>query len=155
MFWEIFSKLCAEKGKSASAVAKELDLSNSTTTKWKNGSVPNGEKLCRIADYFNVSTDYLLERSEFRNADVAKEQLDEISKKFYEMNCEAQKIMNDSLLKDEKIREKDEEIKKLNSKMSQLLDLTLNSQKKLNYFIELIDNLKSQGLIPQELIPQD
>ncbi|MBQ7283973.1 MAG: helix-turn-helix transcriptional regulator, partial [Oscillospiraceae bacterium] len=29
-------------------------------TKWKNGSVPTGETLQKLADYFGVSVDYLL-----------------------------------------------------------------------------------------------
>lgn len=45
-------------------VVKELGLSNSITTKWKNGAIPNGEILLKIADYFNVSIDYLMGRTD-------------------------------------------------------------------------------------------
>lgn len=64
MFWEIFYKLCVKKNVSPNAVAKEINVSNSTTTKWKNGTMPNGEILIKLADYFDVSIDYLIGRSE-------------------------------------------------------------------------------------------
>lgn len=60
MFWTIFTELCSSKNTSASAVAKELGLSNSTTTKWKKGSTPSGTVLKKVADYFGVSVDSLL-----------------------------------------------------------------------------------------------
>lgn len=39
----------------------ELGLGNGTISRWKTSS-PNTDKLQRIADYFNVSIDYLLDR---------------------------------------------------------------------------------------------
>lgn len=39
----------------------KLGLGNGTISRWKTSS-PNTEKLQRIADYFNVSLDYLLDR---------------------------------------------------------------------------------------------
>jgi Predicted transcriptional regulators len=39
-----------------------LGLGNGTISRWKTSS-PNSDKLVRIADYFDVSTDYLLGRS--------------------------------------------------------------------------------------------
>lgn len=43
-------------------VVKELSIATGSVTKWKNGSIPNGETLVKLADYFNVSIDYLLGR---------------------------------------------------------------------------------------------
>lgn len=60
MFWDVFEILCMRIGKSPSAVAAELGLSNSTTTSWKNGSMPRIQTLQRIAKYFNVSAEYLI-----------------------------------------------------------------------------------------------
>lgn len=63
MFYRTLEKLCQSKNTTVTALLKnELILSTSKGTAWKNGSVPNGEILCKIADYFNVSTDYLLGR---------------------------------------------------------------------------------------------
>ena len=64
MIWERFEQLCKEIGSKPNPVVKELGLSNSITTKWKNGAIPNGEILLKIADYFNVSIDYLMGRTD-------------------------------------------------------------------------------------------
>lgn len=68
MFWEIFQELCQAMSKSPSAICKELGFSNATATHWKNGTIPNGEALIKIADFFNISTDYLLGRTDDPNS---------------------------------------------------------------------------------------
>lgn len=60
MFWEIFSELCLQQGKSPNAIAKELKISSGSVTNWKNGTIPNNSALLKLANYFNVSVDYLL-----------------------------------------------------------------------------------------------
>lgn len=61
MFYDLFCTLCKQKNVSPTRAALEIGLSKSTATKWKNsGATPNGETLSKIADYFGVSTDYLL-----------------------------------------------------------------------------------------------
>ena len=60
MFWDNFSVLCNLIGKKPSVVAADLGLSNSITTKWKNGAVPNGDILAKMSEYFNTTTDFLL-----------------------------------------------------------------------------------------------
>lgn len=68
MFFDIFIDLCNKKGVSRTSAAKEIGLSNSITTKWKNtGATPSGETLDKVAAYFNVSTDYLLGKEEQKN----------------------------------------------------------------------------------------
>jgi repressor LexA len=64
MFFEIFSKLCQDFGKSANAVAKELRIASGTVSEWKKGRVPQNATLLKIADYFGVSVDYLLGNGE-------------------------------------------------------------------------------------------
>lgn len=63
-FYERISELCKEKGVSMAAVAREVGLSNSATTYWKRGSIPKGDTLQKLADYFGVSVDYLLSGGE-------------------------------------------------------------------------------------------
>lgn len=58
-FFEQYTKLCKELGKSANGVAKEIGLPSSSVTYWKRGSLPRSETLERIAAYFGVSVDYL------------------------------------------------------------------------------------------------
>lgn len=59
-FWDIYCFLCYKNNKSPNSVASDLGLSNATCTKWKNGAIPNSDILTKIAEYFNVTTDYLL-----------------------------------------------------------------------------------------------
>ena len=68
MFWDRFEKLCRDAGKKPSPVGKEIGVSATAVYKWKEGTLPNGEILMKIADYFNCSTDYLLGRTETPNA---------------------------------------------------------------------------------------
>lgn len=63
LFYEIFVNLCAQKGVSASFVVQQIGLNKSSATYWKNGSVPKGDTLQKLADYFGVSSDYLLGRA--------------------------------------------------------------------------------------------
>lgn len=43
-------------------VAKDLELSNVIFTDWKNGrSLPNAEKMVKIAKYFGVTVAYLID----------------------------------------------------------------------------------------------
>ena len=60
MFWDNFYNLCVKKGIKPNPVAKELGISSASLTKWKNGTTPNSDALQKIAEYFDVSVDYLL-----------------------------------------------------------------------------------------------
>lgn len=73
IFWEVFYHLCENNNKTPNAVCKELNLSNATATHWKNGTMPKGDVLSNIADYFNVSTDYLLGRTDQPNGFINNE----------------------------------------------------------------------------------
>ncbi len=63
MFYDIFSELCRERGVSPSAVMVAIGLNKSNATFWKKGSIPKGETLQKLAGYFGVSVDYLLDLS--------------------------------------------------------------------------------------------
>lgn len=60
MFWEVFYSLCESKNMKPLQVVKDLKISVGSITKWKNGSVPNGNTLQKLAEYFGVTVDYLL-----------------------------------------------------------------------------------------------
>ena len=60
MFWKIFLELCVGNNISPNALAKELKISSGAVTKWKDGSVPHHSTLLKIANYFNVTVEYLL-----------------------------------------------------------------------------------------------
>ena len=60
MFWKRFYNLCLRNGKRPNPIGKEIGLSSGIISKWKNGGIPNGETLMKLAKYFDVSVDYLL-----------------------------------------------------------------------------------------------
>ena len=61
MFYDLFIELCRQKGIAPTRAAVEIGLSKSTPTTWKKkGLTPQGATLQKIADYFDVTTDYLL-----------------------------------------------------------------------------------------------
>ncbi|MBO4953844.1 MAG: helix-turn-helix transcriptional regulator [Clostridia bacterium] len=67
-FYKRYLELCVSLDKTPSAVASELGFSRATATGWKNGKIPFDSTLTKIANYFNVSVDYLL-----GSADIKKE----------------------------------------------------------------------------------
>ena len=61
MFYDVFCALCAEKGLTPSGAAAKIGFNRASVTVWKNnGTAPKQELLVKIADFFQVSTDYLL-----------------------------------------------------------------------------------------------
>ena len=70
MFFTRFSELAKQKGMSTSAVAVKLGIPKTTVSYWRqNESVaPKTEQLLKIADFFDVSTDYLLGNTEIKKA---------------------------------------------------------------------------------------
>lgn len=61
MFFDRYCELCKQKGISPSRAAIEMGINKGTVSVWKNkGTSPQAAQLQKIADYFNVSTDYLL-----------------------------------------------------------------------------------------------
>lgn len=60
--------------------AKQLGVTKQCVSNWENDNVvPSIEMLCKMADYFNVSTDYLLGRERERVIDVSKLTEEQIS----------------------------------------------------------------------------
>lgn len=57
--FERIENLRKAKGISQGKLEKELGFSNGSISKWRN-SMPTSERLQKVADYFNVTTVYLL-----------------------------------------------------------------------------------------------
>ena len=64
MFFNRFKALCDQKNISVYRACTDIGLNRSAVAKWKNGGQPNGSTAARLADYFGVTTDYLLGQSE-------------------------------------------------------------------------------------------
>lgn len=60
-FYEKYLSLCRNIGKSPSAVANAIGLNNSSVTYWKRGSLPKAGTVVKLADYFGVPADYLID----------------------------------------------------------------------------------------------
>ncbi len=59
-FTERFQELRKASNKTQAAIATDLELTPQTLSYYANGREPNYETLIKLADYFKVSTDYLL-----------------------------------------------------------------------------------------------
>lgn len=78
-FQDVFKELRLEKNLSQDKIASELDVSQSLINNWETGrSTPAPEMLEYIADYFNVSVDYLIGRSKYKNLEAGNNELDNI-----------------------------------------------------------------------------
>ena len=60
MFYDTFFELCSQKGVTPNKACVDCEISRTSVAKWKKGSTPNGATLTKLAEYFEVSTDYLL-----------------------------------------------------------------------------------------------
>lgn len=106
MFYDQFYKLCKARGKKPTPVAKELGCTSSNVALWKKGSTPRAPVLAKIAEYFDVTEQYLLfgDESDIKKAPAAQpgdELSAEFREKYSKLPPEQQKLieaMIDSLL---------------------------------------------------------
>lgn len=80
--FEIIKKLAKQHDKSLQQVAEDLNFSKNLFYRWKT-SDPKAKDLAKVADYFGVTTDYLLGRTETPQF-TSKDEKD-IQKKLTEM----------------------------------------------------------------------
>lgn len=58
-FYNTFLNLCIKKDIKPTAAVKEIGITGPAVNRWKNGSMPNDVTLMKIANYFDVSMEYL------------------------------------------------------------------------------------------------
>ena len=81
MFWDNFVRLCNQAGKYPNTVAAEVGVkSTGTVTGWKNGANPRQTVLLKLADYFGVTVDYLLNAEKENPTSVTADGVDELDK---------------------------------------------------------------------------
>lgn len=79
MFFNTFLALCEKKNIFPTRVALDIGLSKAAVTRWKQTeSTPNGDVLCKLADYFGCSVDYLLGRENTSDTTVLPAKLQEL-----------------------------------------------------------------------------
>ena len=65
IFFERLNELIKQKGVTRTTLTKELHIGANQIKYWENnGNVPDGLTLIKLADYFNVSVDYLLGKTD-------------------------------------------------------------------------------------------
>lgn len=80
MLCDKIKELRKSHGKSQVEIANELSVTKQTVSNWENNNIqPSVDMLVKIADYFGVSTDYLLERNEKNTLNVEGLSLTEIA----------------------------------------------------------------------------
>lgn len=94
-------ELREEKGMQQKELAIDLCVSQPTVSDWESGrKVPSARSTQKLADYFNVSIDYLLGRDEKKPAPTDGYRLNEREKElirlFRELNQEGQELLVDT-----------------------------------------------------------
>lgn len=65
MFRDLFVQLLQERNITAYKLSKDTGLSEALISNWKSGrQLPKYDSIKILCDYFNVSADYLLERTD-------------------------------------------------------------------------------------------
>ena len=94
MFYERLLALCQENNEKITPVIKKLGLSAGSIARWRNGTVPDGNTICKIAEYFNVSSDYLLEKTDIKKSPSKEDEdqilIEEFTKMFFDLLPEQQ-----------------------------------------------------------------
>lgn len=76
MFYDIYCDLCQKSGLTPSGAANKIGFNRASITMWKNtGKAPKQDLLLKIAAFFDVSVDYLLEK-EKAPAEVGRHRVD-------------------------------------------------------------------------------
>jgi transcriptional regulator with XRE-family HTH domain len=95
--YEIFEKLCKERGVTAYKVCKATGITTATISNWKVGRyAPKQEKLKKIADYFGVSVEYLMtgvEKTQKDSKSGMDKNLQKIIDCYANMNKEGKRLL--------------------------------------------------------------
>ncbi|WP_019243686.1 MULTISPECIES: helix-turn-helix domain-containing protein [Bacillus] len=79
--------LCKQRKKTIASLERDLEFGNGTIRKWDK-AYPSADKLKKVADYFGVTTDYLLNESEDTTtiiSTLSKKDRDDIEKRIIEI----------------------------------------------------------------------
>lgn len=104
---ERIKELREEKGINQLELSKILNVHKGSVSNWENNKrTPDADMLTKIADFFNCSIDYLLDRSEIKTIDnKTKEELNNteefdediraIARNMKNLSMEKRKLLND------------------------------------------------------------
>ena len=60
MFYDVLKSLCEERNEKITTVVMSLGFSSGNLHRWADGVQPSAKTLAKFANYFGVSSDYLL-----------------------------------------------------------------------------------------------
>ena len=72
MFYDVFTSLCEKKDVTPNRALTDCGISRTSPAKWREGATPRGVTLQKLADYFGVTTDYLLTGEETKKAPTSE-----------------------------------------------------------------------------------
>ena len=103
IFFTRLQYLCSQSAvKDVSGVLRALGLSTSKGTAWKSGAIPKGDILLKLANFFHVSTDYLLGNTDDPTPPEQKESPPhggEQQPRYYMLNQENRAVIDDLIEK--------------------------------------------------------
>ena len=99
MFYETFCRLCQIHSLTPSGAATKIGFNRASVTMWKNtGKAPKQELLLKIADFFGVTTDYLLGYDPQANIDSLAFQIDQLKEEIRTASAERKEELEATLL---------------------------------------------------------
>lgn len=90
VFYDIYVGLCNQKGISPSKAAELVGLSRTSVVKWKAGTIPSGATLNSLAQFFNVTVDYLMGNEQKEKPAQAQAENSELDQAFFRVMKSAQ-----------------------------------------------------------------
>lgn len=112
MFIEKLEQLIKEKNITMNRLAKNAGFSQTSTDRWKKGSMPNTDALIKICKYLNVSADYLLDLDETPPPPILTDQEQKLLEHYRQCDPGTQK--NIQILADSGAAESQEKERSLN-----------------------------------------
>lgn len=95
-FYKRYLELCVSAGKTPSAVAAAIGLSNAAATGWKNGKLPSDVTIQKLSAYFGVTAAQIMGEESPTILDLTTRQVSDAELKFA-LWGECQDISDDDL----------------------------------------------------------
>ena len=64
MFYDRLNEACALRGEKLTPIIAELKMSSGNLASWKQGNTPRADTIQKLAKRLNISSDYLLEKTD-------------------------------------------------------------------------------------------
>lgn len=99
-FYDNLRKACALRGTNVTSVLKVLNMSSGNVSKWKSGVTPKADKLNALAEYLEVSADYLLGTDNIVLSDEERE----LIRRYRELSNDSQVVVKSVIIQEGRIK---------------------------------------------------